>query len=209
MWHPIWYFFCRQMTMFALVTFFGFRARWRERLPRTGGVLLVSNHQSYLDPPIATVALRRPVAFMARRSLFRNPVFGRLIHSLNAFPINREGRDTQAMREALRRLRGGEVLLVFPEGTRTRDGRVGSMRGGVSLLAKRAGVAVTPMAVDGAFEAMPRDGGGFRFVRLTAGYGRTIPAEEVARLSKEALQERVRDEIVRVLRELRDRRTAG
>jgi len=209
MWRRVWYWFCRRLTIFSFAIFFGIRSLWRERVPESGGLLLVSNHQSYLDPPLAAVGLNRPVSFMARRSLFRNPLFRWLIRSLNALPISREGLDTQAMREAVSRLKRGEALLLFPEGTRTVDGSVGRLRGGFDLLARRAGVPVTPMAVDGAFNAMPRNGGGLRFVQLMAGYGRTITAEEVARLSREALQERVRDEIVRVLRELRRRGGAG
>ena len=125
-------------------------------VPRRGGVLIVSNHQSYLDPVLLSLGFERSVSFMARRTLFRNRAFGRLIAALNAFPVTRGGLDIAAMREAVRRLQNGECLVVFPEGTRTSDGKIAPLRPGILAIAERADVPIVPAVIEGAFEAWPR-----------------------------------------------------
>ena len=209
MWRRLWCSLVTHIANVSLSTFFGYRALWRGRVPARGGVLLVSNHQSYLDPALVAAGVPRMMSFMARRTLFRNPLFRWLIASTNAFPISREGRDTAAMREAIRRLEAGEALLVFPEGTRTRDGTVGRMRAGVDLLARRARVPVVPVAIDGAFEAWPKHAKGMTFHHIRVGFGPRIEAAEVARMSRSELRQRVRKDIVALLGELRSLRAAG
>jgi len=206
-----WYDLVRRSALFVLTACFGLRVLWRHRVPGEGGVLLVANHQSYLDPMIAVAGLRRMVSFMARSTLFQNRFFGRLIRSVNAFPIDREGRDTRAIREAIRRLREGGALLIFPEGTRTRDGSVGVLRGGMDIVARRARVPVVPVAIDGAFRVWPRHGRGLKLARLWVSYGRPIQPERVDRMSRDELQDLVRQEIVVLLADLheRQRRAAG
>jgi 1-acyl-sn-glycerol-3-phosphate acyltransferase len=117
---------------------------------------LVSNHQSFLDPMLAALALPRECSYMARDSLFRHPLFGRLIAYYNAYPVKRDTADIGAIKETLRRLKAGKVVLTFPEGTRTRDGRIGEMRAGVILLARKTRVPLVPTLILGAFEAWPR-----------------------------------------------------
>lgn len=132
-----------------------FRAYHRRRLPAAGAALFVANHQSYLDPILVAVASRRIVHFMARRTLFRGP-FGWLIRRYYAYPVERDRADLAAIRDTLDLLRGGRSVLVFPEGTRTRDGRLGPLRGGLGVLARRAGVPLVPVYIDGAFRVWPR-----------------------------------------------------
>ena len=127
-----------------------------ENVPPTGGVVLASNHQSYWDPVLVAVALRREVHHMARTSLFRNPAFRALIVAFNAFPIERDSGDVKGVKEALVRLKAGHALLVFPEGTRTWDGLVAPMKPGIRLLAERAAVPIVPVLIEGAFEVWPR-----------------------------------------------------
>lgn len=126
-------------------------------LPRRGGALLVSNHQSFLDPVLATLALPREGNYMARDTLFANPRFRALIEYYNAYPVKRNTADLGAIKETLRRLKDGKVVLAFPEGTRTETGEVGPFHGGVVLLARKARVPVVPTIILGAFEAWPRD----------------------------------------------------
>ena len=200
--HCVWYLFVKYLAATMMVVFFRLRVHRRDRVP-AGGVLLVSNHQSYLDPIVASVGLNRIVSFMARRTLFRNLLFGWFIRSIDAFPVSREGRDTSAVREAVRRMKSGKALLVFPEGTRTRDGSVGRMRGGMDMLVRRAGVPLVPVAIDGAFEAWPPGGTGMKLAPIRVAYGAALPPEQIARMSRNELQERVRNEIVGLLREMR------
>lgn len=151
-----WYAACQQVARVLFVTLFGIRVYHAERLPREGGVLVVSNHQSYLDPILVAVGMPRPFQPMARESLFRVAPFRWLIRSLYAFPVRRGTADFGAVREALRRLRAGAVVLMFPEGTRTRDGSIEPLQGGPVTVALRGGVPIVPMVIDGAFEAWPR-----------------------------------------------------
>ena len=126
-------------------------------VPREGGVILACNHQSFLDPVLVGMRLPREIHFMARRSLFRNPVFGALIVALNAFPIQRDSRDVKGVKETIARLRAGNALLIFPEGTRTRDGNIAPVKAGIGMIAKRAAVPIVPVLIEGAYKVWPRN----------------------------------------------------
>jgi len=152
----LYYRVCRFACQWFYVLGFHGRVFGVQRVPRTGGVLLACNHQSYLDPVLVTLALPREGNYMARVSLFRHAVFRRLIVSLNAFPIKPGKADVSAIKEALRRLRDGRLVVAFPEGTRSADGRIGPFHAGVAAIAMRARVPIVPTLVEGAFEAWPR-----------------------------------------------------
>jgi len=155
--HPSLYY--RAMRRFFQVTMCGL---WKVRVfnrhfePPEGGTVYICNHQSFLDPMLMGLGLRRPMNYMARDSLFRLPGFRRLIESLNAFPVRRGTADTGALKEAMRRLKAGGQVVVFAEGTRTSDGRIGEFLPGVALLSQRAAAWTVPVLIDGAFEAWPR-----------------------------------------------------
>jgi 1-acyl-sn-glycerol-3-phosphate acyltransferase len=125
-------------------------------VPRRGGVLIVSNHQSFLDPVLLAVQLPRPVSFLARHGLFENRFFGWLIRNLNAYPVRQGEGDVGAVKETIRRLQEGHALNLFPEGSRSDDGQIGPMQPGVGLIVRRAGVPVVPAVIHGSFEAWPR-----------------------------------------------------
>jgi len=187
-----------------------FRVRaygWRN-VPKRGGAILASNHQSFLDPMLIGLPLQQRLHFMARESLFRFWGFGSLIRSLNAFPVRREAAGPEDLARALRRLREGKLVLVFPEGTRTKDGEVGTFRRGVVSLAARAGVPVVPVAVEGAFKAWPRHRRLFRFVPLSVAYGEPLMPPAADRESAERFAQRLRDETVRLRDRLRLRHGA-
>jgi 1-acyl-sn-glycerol-3-phosphate acyltransferase len=137
--------------------FFNGRVFGVEKIPNTGGVLLLSNHQSFLDPVLATVAIPRECHYMARDTLFEKPRFRQLIEHLNAFPVKRGKADMRAIKETIRRLKEGGVLLGFPEATRTTDGSIGEMRAGLILVARKTRVPIVPTLIQGAFESWPRD----------------------------------------------------
>lgn len=128
-----------------------------EHIPRTGGVLLVANHSSFLDPPLIGCQVRRAVHYMAKGELLRIPVLSWILRHLNAIPIRREGIDREALERAVEVLKRGEVLLVFPEGTRSYDGALQRPRRGAGMIAAACeDVAVVPVCIRGSFEAMPR-----------------------------------------------------
>lgn len=168
-------------ALFILV--FRGRAFGRHHLPHSGGVLLCSNHQSYFDPVILGLPVNREVHYVARDTLFRNPWFRKLISYFNALPVKRGSADLAAMKESIRRLKAGHPLLVFPEGTRTRDGSVGPMHGGVILLARRAGVPIVPAAVMGVFDCWNRHHAFPRVRPIVVAYGPPLPPERIAQLS--------------------------
>ncbi|HVA49921.1 MAG TPA: lysophospholipid acyltransferase family protein [Pirellulales bacterium] len=152
----LWYGFVHVVCRLLATVLFRIRVRGREWVPRQGGVLVLSNHQSYFDPVLVGLACDRRLNYLARNSLFRVPGFRWLIESLDAIPIDREGLGLSGLKETLRRLKSGELVLIFPEGTRTRDGEVAPLKPGFSALARRAGVPLLPMAIDGAYDAWPR-----------------------------------------------------
>ena len=139
--------------------FFRLFFRWEvygsHHLPSTGGVVLASNHISYLDPPLMGCAVERPVHFMAKKELFDIPVLGWLIRHLNAFPVQRGVADRKAIRQAMKWLRSGEVVGIFPEGTRGSGKALLEAQPGSVLLALKAGVPIVPMAIMGAEKVMP------------------------------------------------------
>ena len=138
------------------MTLFGFRFRFAEPLPRDGGLLVLSSHQSLLDPLILGVACDRRLSSLARASLFRFGPFAALIRALDAVPIDREASSVAAMKTVIRKLRDGAALVIYPEGTRTADGHLGEVKGGFALVARRARVPIVPAAIVGAWECWPR-----------------------------------------------------
>ena len=126
------------------------------RIPKSGPVIIASNHVSLFDPPMIGYPVFRPLFFLARRSLFESPLASWLFLKLNGIPVDREGADTGAIKRALAVLRRGDSLLLFPEGTRTRDGSLGSAKPGVGLIACRKAVPVVPVRVFGAYQAWGR-----------------------------------------------------
>jgi 1-acyl-sn-glycerol-3-phosphate acyltransferase len=125
-------------------------------VPRRGGALLVSNHQSYLDPVLLGVRLDRPLNYIAKSELFENRVGSWLLRSIfNAFPVRQGAGDVAAVRETIARLREGHLLNIYPEGARTTDGAIGPMLRGVGLIVHRAGVPVVPVVIVGAYDAWP------------------------------------------------------
>src|SRR4029079_12729674 len=116
---------------FLFSVLFRARAFNPERVPRNGPVILASNHASFIDPPLIGVFLSRGLCYLARESLFRYPGIGALLHSWNAVPVDRDGGGAAGLRRILDVLQSGRGVIIFPEGTRTRDGRLQSARAGI------------------------------------------------------------------------------
>lgn len=133
-----------------------YRARGLEHLPEEGGALLLINHQSFLDPLFVGLPLQRPVSYIARDNLFVVPVIGWILKKTYVMPISRESAGTEIIRHALRRLDDGYLVGMFPEGTRTRTGELGSIKPGFLALVRRTEAPIIPVGIAGAFEAFPR-----------------------------------------------------
>ncbi len=150
------YEFCYWIVFFVYVIGFSHRAAGRRNIPRRGPVLLIANHQSFLDPLAVGLASPRHLHYLARKSLFTNPLFGGFLRAVNSVPIDQEGVGKEGMRNILARLEAGNPVLVFPEGERCDDGLVHPLRPGIALLLKRVRAPIVPVGVAGAFDAWPR-----------------------------------------------------
>jgi len=183
----------RIMRFLCQVVFF---LLWRVRVyglvnvPQDGAVVLACSHQSFLDPVLATMALPRECHYMARDTLFRNRWFRLLIESLNAFPVKRDSADVGAIKEILRRLRDGQLVVTFPEGTRTLDGGLQPLREGSLLVAKRAKATIVPTVIYGAFQCWPRSRRLPRPGAIHVAYGPAIKPAEVEAASVSELSDR-------------------
>lgn len=121
----------------------------RELVPRSGGVIVVSNHLNNADPPMIQRALSRYVVFMAKKEMIEAPVIGPLFRAWGAFPVRRGEADLSALRTACQVIQGGEMLMMFPEGTRSRSGRMGEGHPGTAMIARRTGAPILPVAITG------------------------------------------------------------
>ena len=189
---------CAQSVTYRLARLlYRYRPRHIDRIPASGPVVVVSNHQSHFDPPLVSHCFRQ------RDSLFDIPLLGKLIPRLQAFPVKRGETDTKAIREALRRLDMGAAVLLFPEGTRSKDGEVQEFKRGALLLLRKAKCPVLPVAIDGAIDAFPRTRKFPKLFgpRLHAAVGEPIPFDELFEHGDDAAMTRLRDDVMRLKEE--------
>ncbi len=186
----------RVLLQFCAILFFGVRIYGRENIPRKGAALLLTNHQSFLDPWLIGIALYRQIHFVARESLFRGGFVQYVLERTNAFPIKRGRSDATAMRESLHRLTQGRLLNLFPEATRSKNGAIGSVGSAVSVIIRRANVPVVPIVIDGAFEAWSRNRILPKCFPIRVIYGKPIPAEQLVGLSADEMAIFIRRELI-------------
>ena len=136
---------------------FDYRVINRERIPSEGSLLMAVNHQSFLDPPLVGCASNRDVFYLARKSLSEIPVLGSILPKLNVIPYNQEGSDMSAIKAVIRVLKAGRATLIFPEGTRSKDGSLLPAQPGTGMIVAKTLSPVLPMRIFGAHEAFPKD----------------------------------------------------
>ena len=190
----IWYRSIKAVTSTLFAAFGGWRSTGWENMPATGGVVLVSNHLSFLDVFILGIGVRRPLNYVARSTLFL-PGLGTFIRSVGGFPIQREGMGASGMKETLKRLRNGGVVTLFPEGTRSENGDLGDLKPGIALLVARAGVPIVPAGLAGTFGAWSRHQ---RFPRphpVRVHYGPPILPADLEGLDSRAVTALIHDRI--------------
>lgn len=185
----------RVLARLVAVGLYGLRVVGREHWPAEGGALICANHQSMFDPPLVGLTCPRRLYYLARKTLFDVPILSPLIRFFDAIPIDRDGMGLAGLKETLRRVRAGEMVLLFPEGTRTRDGEVGPLKPGLLLVVRRSGVPLVPVGIDGAYQAWPRTQRLPRLGRIAVVIRPPIPAAEVAQLADEAVLARLAQEI--------------
>ncbi|MFH1277801.1 MAG: lysophospholipid acyltransferase family protein [Candidatus Eisenbacteria bacterium] len=143
------YRFSRGTVRLVFRLLWGLRVEGLEKIPRQGGMILAVNHASYADPMVAAAGSPRELRFFAKRELFRNPFFGGLIRACGAFPVDRGSVGRETLQTVQEILTGGGALLVFPEGTRSLDGKIRDARPGIGMMAARANVPVVPTYLRG------------------------------------------------------------
>lgn len=166
---------------------FGMRIEGREHLITEGAVLVASNHQSYLDPPLIGNLYQDEMVYLARKTLFKG-FFRWLYGQWNAIPVDQDRPDMASLKTIIRKLKEGHRVLVFPEGSRTLDGTIGEAAPGIGLIAAKSAVPIQPVRIRGADEALPRGSARIRFARISVHIGPPIlltPGELAAAKSKE------------------------
>src|SRR5262245_14103196 len=180
-----------------------------ERVPLTGPVILAANHASFLDPPLVGSGLLRKINYLARESLFDVFIVGSVLKSWSVVPVDREGGGAKGLKAILDRLLAGGAIILFPEGTRSRDGKLQPARSGIGLTVIKSKAPVIPVRVFGTFEAFGRHMHFPRPRRVAVKYGLPMPFEalraEARTCSKARLKEiyqQVADEIMAAIAKL-------
>lgn len=174
--------------------FFRLKVIGKEHIPESGAVILCCNHISVLDPPVLGTPLARKVRFMAKQELFQIPVFGRIITLLGAFPVKRGGISKESIKTTLTLLRNGEVLGIFPEGTRNNES--GAVKRGAATFALRSDSKIVPVAIVGRYEW-------FRSMKVI--YGEPINIDTYRESKEPERVEQVTELIMYHIRELYDK----
>ncbi|WP_175639714.1 lysophospholipid acyltransferase family protein [Metabacillus schmidteae] len=184
--------FARSVVAGLLKPTYRIKVEGLEHFPKEGGVLLCTNHISNFDPPVVGVTAPRKVLFMAKAELFKVPVLKQLLTNFGTFPVKRGGGDREAIRAGLKVLKEGHVLGVFPEGTRSKDGKLGKGQAGAGFFALRSTAAVVPCAIIGPYKS-------FRTLRVV--YGKPINMEEYRekKINAEEMTSIIMEEINKLL----------
>jgi 1-acyl-sn-glycerol-3-phosphate acyltransferase len=188
-----WYWFARWLCRLFCMSFFCVRSYGRENIPGKGPFVMISNHQSYLDPILCGSPIKRRLGFLARQSLFKHWFFGRIIRSVGAIPVKLGEADISAMRKVIDVLKASRGVCLYPEGTRTADGKITPFKPGFGLLCRRGKAAIVPVVIDGAFECWPRHKKLFSPGRIVVCYGKAISAEQAKEMGDNRLAEVLTD----------------
>ena len=205
------YYFCWAMLRVYLWTRHRYRILHKERIPRPSRAMLIaSNHGSYLDPAIIGCAFTYPIWYLARQTLFTNSrFFGWFISIVNAIPISRERLDLQTLRRTRSICHAGHGVVIFPEGTRTKDGNLQRGLAGVGLFADKIGVDILPVYVDGSFDSLPRHSGGLlaRPTQITITIGPLMPIKQWEHIAVGRTRyEAIADDIMKAITALKTER---
>lgn len=197
------YWFFKNLAKLLAKIIFRFRVIHPERLPQSGGLILAANHLSYFDPPLVGICSNRAVHYLARKTLMEWPFFGPLFPDMNVIPVDRDGNDMSALKTVIRKIKEGEGVVLFPEGTRSRDGNLQPGQAGVGLVIAKTLAPVVPVRIFGSYEAFPRGSKGVKLhpIRVVIGEPIHFTKEDVANADRETyrqLSQRVMDAIARL-----------
>ena len=168
---------------------FQYRAFGQENIIEDGPAIMAANHQSYLDPPLVGITCREELYFLARKTLFRNKIFGPILSRVNALPVDLSGADLTAVRTIINLLKQGHRTVIFPEGTRSLTGEIQQARPGIGMIIAKTLAPVVPMRIFGSFQAWPK-GGKIKLSPITVVVGKPMrfTKEDFADKSRDAYQ---------------------
>ncbi|MFH1784255.1 MAG: lysophospholipid acyltransferase family protein [bacterium] len=169
---------CQYTALIILKLFFRLRVTGAGNIPSSGPAIIAANHASFLDPPIIATSIRRSIYFMARKSLFRIWGFGWLIRQTHAFPVKRGGFDTSGLKRLFDLIEKGNIVLLFPEGTRSHDGLLQQPHSGAGMVAYRKRVPIIPALIKGSYSALPRTTNMVKFYPLSVKFGVPVRLDE-------------------------------
>jgi len=192
----IWYHIARNFCKVFCQLLFRIRYYGLENIPADKAVLFISNHQSYLDPLFCAAYLKRHFYFLARHTLFTNRSFGWLLSSINVMPVRRGEADLATMRNIIEKLKDGNSVCLFPEATRTDDGRIREFKPGFGLLSRRGQAPIIPVLIDGSYECWPRHKKLFSpRAKITVIYGERIALKEIKKTSDKELAKNLTEKL--------------
>ncbi len=184
--------------------FFSLRVVHPERMIEEGPLILAVNHSSYFDPPLVGICSQRAVYYLARKNLLEWPFFGPLFPAMNVIPVERDGNDMSALREVIKKIREGNGVVLFPEGTRSRDGNLQSGRPGIGLVIAKTLAPVLPMRVFGAYDAFPKGSRGLRVTQITVVIGKPLHfTNDETMPGTRATYQRISDRVMVAIADLR------
>ncbi len=192
----VFYWGVQNVSRLICVLLFDLRCLGRPHLDFNGAAIVLSTHQSHLDPVLIGLSCNARLDYLARRTLFNNRLLGAIIYLLNAIELDRDRSGIAGLKEMLKRLKNGRKVLMFPEGTRTSDGHIAPLKPGFLAVARRARVPLVPVAITGAFEALPRTSKFPRRYPIYLAFGQRIEPETMANLSDEDLLRLIRERLV-------------
>ncbi|KUO50489.1 MAG: hypothetical protein APF76_07490 [Desulfitibacter sp. BRH_c19] len=188
---------------------FKYLCRWQvegvENIPQKGPVVLIANHTSYWDPIALGVVSSRRVSFMAKAELFKIPVLSQIVKGLGAFPVDRQKSDRAALRAALDILDKGDVVGMFPEGTRIRDEELGEFKMGATMIAAKANAPIIPIALINTPKIFSK--GFFRSFKVIVQKPIYIEKNEAQKVTSKQLEQitnDIRQQILSILQEFKD-----
>jgi len=173
------YQFSTRLFKLFLLLWHRLRIRGVENIPAEGGVLMASNHASFLDPPVVGVGYRgRPIHFMARDTLWNSKFGTWWMTKVGCIPVSRGTGDMRALKTTIKMLKDGKAVSMFPEGTRTEDGELQAAKGGIGFIIEKSGCVVVPAYIDGTYKAHPKGSKGVKPCKVTITYGKPITQED-------------------------------
>lgn len=186
--------------------FFHLKIFGRENFPKSGSFIVAPNHASFLDPMIVGIGAPQKLEYLARDTLFRFKVFAKILYLINVSPIKRDTGDINAFKTALNRLSHGKGILIFPEGTRSKDGNFQEPKPGIGFLQRASGASIVPCYIKGSMEAWPRHSKFPRCRPVSVYFGKSLKLEKTSGRKRE-YYEYVAREAMRAIKELKEKST--